>query len=73
MSRVQVLVASMHQKDDSLYRDMNLQTDAILANQCDEYFYQVFTEQDGSKVELISTADVDIVMIEMCLDLRDLR
>ena len=57
MSRVQVLVASMHQKDDSLYKEMNLQTDAILANQCDEYSYKVFIEPDGNKVELISTAD----------------
>lgn len=57
MSNVQVLVACMHQTDDSLYREMNLQTDAILANQCDEYSYKTYTEADGSKVELISTAD----------------
>ena len=57
MSNVQVLVACMHQTDDSLYREMNLQTDAILANQCDEYLYRTYTEVDGSKVELISTAD----------------
>jgi len=47
----------MHQQDDSLYREMNLQTDAILANQCDEYSYKVYTEPDGNKVELISSAD----------------
>ena len=57
MSNVQVLVACMHQKDDSLYKEMNLQTDAILANQCDEYSYKAYTEPDGSRVELISTAD----------------
>ncbi|MBE7058181.1 MAG: glycosyltransferase family 2 protein [Ruminococcaceae bacterium] len=57
MSNVQVLVACMNQKDDSLYREMNIQTDAVLANQCDEYSYRVYTEPDGSKVELISTAD----------------
>lgn len=57
MSNVQVLVACMHQKDDSLYREMNLQTDAILANQCDEYSYREYVEVDSSKVELISTAD----------------
>lgn len=56
MSNVQVLVACMHQKDDSLYREMNLQTDAILANQCDEYSYKTYDEPDGSKVELVSTA-----------------
>lgn len=57
MSNVQVLVACMNQKDDSLYKEMNLQTDAVLANQCDEYSYRLYTEADGSKVELISTAD----------------
>ena len=57
MSKVQVLVACMHQKDDSLYNEMNLKTDAILANQCDEYSYKLYTEKDGSRVELISTAD----------------
>jgi len=57
MSNVQVLVACMHQKDDSLYNEMNLQTDAILANQCDEYSYRVYIEDNGSKVQLVSTFD----------------
>jgi glycosyltransferase involved in cell wall biosynthesis len=57
MSRVEVLVACMHQIDDSLYQEMNLQTDAILANQCDEFSYCLYNEADGSRVELISTAD----------------
>ena len=57
MSNVQVLVACMYQQDDSLYKEMNLQTDAILANQCDECSYRLYTEADGSRVELISTAD----------------
>lgn len=57
MSKVQVLVACMHQQDDFLYREMNLQTDAILANQCDEYSYRIYTESDGNKVELISTSE----------------
>lgn len=57
MSKVQVLVACMHQKDDSLYEEMNLQTDAILANQCDEHSYKEYIREDGSRVELISSAD----------------
>ena len=57
MSLVQVLVACMHQEDDSLYKEMNLQTDAILANQCDDYFYKTYFQEDGNKVELISTSD----------------
>ena len=57
MSEVQVLVACMHQSDDSLYSEMNLQTDAILANQCDQYGYNIYSQSDGSRVELISTTD----------------
>ena len=57
MNSVQVLVACMYQKNDSLYKEMNLQTDAILANQCDEYSYKKYVEKDGSIVELISTTD----------------
>ncbi len=47
----------MHQKDDSLYKEMNLQTDAVLANQCDEYFYKEYTEDDGSLVKLVSSTE----------------
>lgn len=57
MSKVQVLVACMDQKDDALYRAMNLQTDAILANQCDEYSYKEYPQPDGSHAVLISSAD----------------
>lgn len=57
MSRVEVLVACMHQTDDSLYKDMNLQTDAILANQTDEFSYKEYIEANGCKVKLISTND----------------
>ena len=57
MSRVEVLVACMHQKDDSLYQEMNLQTDAVLANQCDEYSYKEYRENNECIVKLISTAD----------------
>lgn len=57
MKKLEVLVACMHQKDDSLYREMNLQTDAILANQCDEFSYKEFTQSNGKTVKLISTHD----------------
>lgn len=33
--KVEVLVATMDQKDDSLVKKMNIQTDAIIGNQCD--------------------------------------
>lgn len=57
MSQVEVLVACMNQTDDSLYQDMNLQTDAILANQCDEFSYKEFVQNNGAIVKLISTHD----------------
>lgn len=57
MSRVQVLVACMEQKDDSLYQTMNLHTDAVLANQCDTYEYREYREPDGNLVQLVSTDD----------------
>ena len=57
MSRIEVLVACMHQTDDSLYKEMNLKTDAILANQTDEFSYREYNEVDGCKVKLISTQD----------------
>ena len=57
MSRVEVLVACMHQNDDSLYKKMNLQTDAVLANQCNEYSYCQYIQDNGYVAKLISTAD----------------
>lgn len=34
--RIQVLISTMHQKDYSLLEKMNIQTDAIVINQCDK-------------------------------------
>ncbi len=33
--KVEVLVAAMHQEDGSLIEKMNIQTDAIVGNQCE--------------------------------------
>ena len=57
MSRIEVLVACMHQKDDSLYQKMNLHTDTVLANQCDTYTYDEYRQADGNLVKLVSTHD----------------
>lgn len=57
MSNVEVLVACMNQKDDSLYHNMNLQTNAILANQTDEFSYREYPQENGCTAKLISTAD----------------
>ena len=55
MSRLQVLVASMHQNDFSKVETMNLSSDAIIANQADTYAYD---EQDYSfgTVKMITTS-----------------
>ena len=52
--KIEVLVTTMHQKDASKYNEMNLQTDAVIANQTDECG---FSEQEigGKKVRLVST------------------
>lgn len=57
MSKIEVLVACMHQKDDSLYKEMNLSTDAVFSNQGSEFFYREYTEDNGCSLKLISTAD----------------
>lgn len=57
MSKVEVMVACMNQVDDSLYRQMNLHSDCILANQADSHSYQEFVQPDGNTVKLITSFD----------------
>ena len=52
---IQVLVTTMHQSDTALYQKMNLQTDAIIANQADCFGYQEETV-GGHTVKMITTA-----------------
>ena len=40
---LQVLVATMHQTDHSLLEKMNIQSDAIVINQCDRNEIERFT------------------------------
>ncbi|NLL99829.1 MAG: glycosyltransferase family 2 protein [Treponema sp.] len=54
--KVEVLIATMNQNDFSLYEKMNLNTDAIIANQADSFSYEE-REINGNKVKLITTAD----------------
>lgn len=42
MDKVEVLVATMNQKDHSLLKTMNIQTEAIVANQCDRNLIEEF-------------------------------
>ena len=52
--KIEILVATMHQKDFSKYSEMNLQTDAVIANQSDFCETQE-TEIKGKKVKLVTT------------------
>ena len=54
MSRIEVLVTTMHQSDFSKYSQMNLQTDAVLANQTDKNDYSE-TVINACTVRMIST------------------
>lgn len=54
--KVEVLVATMNQKDCSLYKKMNLSTDVVFANQSDKYEYKEFKEGNKS-IKIITTAD----------------
>lgn len=54
--RIEVLVATMHQKDSTLYEKMNLKTDAVFANQADRYEYQEFSKNQA-EVKMITTPE----------------
>lgn len=49
---LQVLVAAMHQKDHSLPEKMNIQSDVIVANQCDWDSIERFTRQGHEVIYL---------------------
>lgn len=52
--KIEVLVTTMHQKDFSKYSEMNLQTDAVIANQTNENGF-LEEEINCKKVRLVST------------------
>ena len=54
MSKVEVLVTTMHQSDLQKFTQMNLQTDAVIANQTDRNGYAE-AEIGGHTVKLVST------------------
>ena len=56
MEQVQVLIATMHQKDHSLLDRMNIQTDAVVINQCDYDAYEEF-EYRGKNIIYVSTTE----------------
>ena len=54
MYKLEVLCVTMHQKDFSKYFSMNLQTDAVIANQADDNSYEQ-QQINGHTVKLITT------------------
>lgn len=54
--KIQVLVASMNQTDYGLLEKMNIQTDAIIGNQCDRNEVEDF-EWNGHKIKYLSFAE----------------
>lgn len=52
--KIEVLVATMHQNDISKYSEMNLQTDAVIANQADACDYKE-TVIAGKTIKFITT------------------
>lgn len=53
---VQVLIATMNQTDHSLLKKMNIQSDAIVSNQCDFNKIEEFT-YNGYNIKFISFAE----------------
>jgi glycosyltransferase involved in cell wall biosynthesis len=53
---LQVLVATMHQTDHSLLEKMNIQSDAIIGNQCDRNEIEEF-DYKGNRIKYLSFAE----------------
>ncbi len=53
---IQVLIATMNQTDYSLLDKMNIQTDAIVCNQCDRYGYSEF-DYNGHNIKWFDFAE----------------
>lgn len=51
---IEVLVTTMHQSDISKYREMNLQTNAVIANQADTCAFEE-SDANGRRVRLVTT------------------
>lgn len=55
MANIEVLVATMNQKDAGLYKRMNLQTDAIICNQDDRLEFMEYSMDNGCNVKMYTT------------------
>lgn len=59
MLSIQVLVATMNQHDHSLLDKMNIQTDAIVGNQCDFNKVEDFVH-DGHKIKYLNFSEIGV-------------
>lgn len=56
MSRVEVLLATMHRENTDFLKEMNIQTDIVVANQADTFAYSESTDERGNRVRFVTTA-----------------
>ncbi len=56
MSRVEVLLATMQKQNTDFLKDMNIQTDIVVANQADTFAYSESTDERGNRVRFVTTA-----------------
>ena len=61
---LQVLVATMHQKDYSLLDKMNINSDAIVINQCDQNSENEI-QHDEKKVKWFNDSDRGLSKVEI--------
>lgn len=54
--KLEVLVSAMHQKDHSLLKKMNIQSDAIVVNQCDRNEFEEFNYK-GNLIRFLSLSE----------------
>lgn len=54
MSKVQVLITTMHRRGFDILREMNIQTDAVIANQAEEYLHELY-QGNGFEAQMITT------------------
>lgn len=54
--RVELLIATMHQKDDSILNRMHVQSDAIVINQCEHFAWREF-KRDSYRIRFLSCGE----------------
>ena len=55
--KVQVLLSAVNQDIRKLPEKMNIETDAVIVNQCDKYDYREFTLRGGMHVRCLSMTE----------------